>query len=335
MKTQTIKLADIKASVKTQARAEINKDVLADYTATAKEAKAKGASSPFPPLIIFKDMGGTLWLGDGFTRRQACVKAEIDEHECEVLEGEQKDALAFAFKANQTHGARLTNADKQHNLKMALADEEWAKLDNVALAELLGVSEGFVRSNRPAAKAPKERVGKDGKKRNATRTKKADKPPKPEKPAKGAKADKKGAAGDDKTKPPKEDKALTAAIEKIAKAIHGKGYDAEAFKASVADGSLELSPVKIKEWAQTNEARILTAAPLIIGKRWTPAKAFAFLDKVPDKDTKADHFMDSATAHGGLLQEKVGDFKFIVFDAARYVVGEAKDGTITLTPKKK
>lgn len=338
MQIERLKLADIKSTVKTQTREEINKEALADYIVAAKASKAKGADSPFPPLVVYRDDNMLDHLSSGFTRRAALLKAGYEETDCEVRSGTARDALANGFKANNENGVRLTNADKKHNLMKALDDPEWAQMTDADLAELIGTSPSFVRENRPVAKAPATRTRidkKTGEKKTvtATRTKKKDKPaPEPKKKGKDKPAP---PAGDGKPPEPKKDADLEKAIDKIAKAIDGHGYSGDEFRAGVADGSLPLSAANLKKWAATTEERIRNAAALIIGNRWSPEKSFAFLDKQPDADTKADHFMVSANTRGGILQEQVGGFKFIVFNAELFDTGENTKGVITITPKAK
>lgn len=335
---ERLKLADLKATVKNQTREAINKDVLEDYTNAAKAAKAKSADSPFPPLVIFRDMEEGDFVGDGFTRRAALIKAGYEETDCEVRTGTIRDAIEYGFKANQEHGARLTRADLKHNLMLALKDPAWAELTNTALADLIGSSESFVRANRPAGKTPDKRKTKTGKTVTGTRKKKGDKPAKPAKKAKakkgkGGDAGAGGGAGDT----PKKDEALDKAVDKIAKAIDKAklpGLTGEAFKAGVADGSVELARKAIIDWAEKTDEQIAQTAHLVIVEKWLPVKAFKHLGKRPDGKTTAEEMSLTAASLGGVYQDQIGGFKFIVFNADLYIVGE-KAGTVTLSPKKK
>lgn len=354
MAIKRLKLKDLIATVKTQTRDAINEDALASYKEHAKAAKAKGADPSFPPLKAFADaLDGKVYLGDGFTRRQALLAAGFEDYDVDVEEvgpdaDAKREAIKYGFKANLEHGARLTNADKKHNLMLALEDPEWSQLSGNALAELLGVSEGFVRQNTPAGKKKtkvKTKKGTSvdtsniGKKGGSSRKK-----------AKAAKKGKKGAdagsggapggdgAGDGGGKPadaPKRDEALEVAVTKIANAIHGHGFDKAEFTAAVKDGSLPVSSPDLKKWASTSEDRIRLFAPLVINERWSVGKAIGFIDKAPAPDTKAEHFMNLAVAHGGLVRERVGDYVCVWLRADDYTVGEAKNGTITIARNKK
>lgn len=339
MPIQRIKLKDLVATVKGQARAELNADALADYTEHAKAAKAKGADPQFPPLVGFKspfDETGKVYLSSGFTRRQALLKAGFEEYDVDVRDSEdpKRDALKFGFTANREHGARLTNADKKHNLLLALEDPEWAELSGNALAELVGVSESFVRNNKPAAKKKTTVKNKKGgttntanigKKGGSERKKKAE--------AKKGKGNKGADAPDKPDDKPQTDTALDTAKAKIAKAIDGHhGFTADGFVTAVTDGSLPLSAPEIKKMAATSDDRIRLLAPLVLNSRWSVAKAISFIDKVPDEKTNAETFINLAISHGGLLRERVGDFACIWLRSDDYTVGE-KDGVVTITPK--
>ena len=330
-----VNVADIRATVKTQTREEANTEALADYKAKAKEAKGKGADWPFPELVAYKDADGIIWLADGFHRKQAATYAGYEEVPVDVRDGTKWDAVQYGFKANQEHGVRLTNADKHHNLKLALENPEWALLTNNGLAQLLGVSDSFVDKNRPADKAPAQRKSaKTGKAVTATRTKggkkKAEKAPKKKKGKTGTGTENSGNDGDTE---PKVDKELEGAYDDIVNALKGGPVDGEAAVAAIKDGSLPMSARDVKKWAQHNAEQIALLAPLVVNNRWPLAKAEKFLDTTPDENTKADHFMLKATAFGGCVRDRVGDFVFIVCNAEQFTVGEAK-GVLTIKPNK-
>lgn len=343
--TEIIKLADLKATVKTQTRFATSDEAIADYTVLAKAAKAKAADSPFEPLVAFRDPNdleaATLWLADGFHRRKGLMNAGYEETAVEVRDGTKRDAIAYGFKANLEHGVRLTNEDKKHNLEMALADEEWAKLTNVALADLIGVSEGFIRANRPVAASPAKKVAVDKKtgqtrEVNTTRTKGGATP----KEKKGKKAKKAAAAATPEggappePEPPKADKDLEAAYVKIANALKGTAIDGPATIAAIKDGSLSMPAREVKHWAQHNEPRMQMLAPLVVTNRWSIDKANKFLDTVPTEDTKLNHLVNRVNALGGTYRDRVDGIIFIAFSADAYEVGENSKGTITITPKR-
>jgi hypothetical protein len=347
---QIISLAALVATVKTQTRDEIKKETLDDYKAAAKDAKGKGADSPFPPLVAFEEKdefadppASKLWLADGFTRKQALAAAGYETTAVEIRPGTARDAIEYGFKANLEHGARLTNEDKKHNLELALKDEEWAKLTNTDLAALVGVSEGFVRQHRPAAKAPATRVKVDkktGEKKTVTATRTKGGKPKPEKKAKA----KKGAAAATPEpgappatpEPPKVDKELEDAYTKIANACKGTSVDGAAAVAAIKDGSLPLSAREVKNLVLRTDDRIKLLVPLVLGgNRWSVSQANKFIDTVPDESTKLSYLVNRVNSLGGAYRDRVDGIAFIAYNPDDFEVGENQKGVITLTPKKK
>lgn len=321
MTTENLGLSGIRATAKNQTRLAINEDTLADYIEICRAAKAKAADPDFPPLDVFRDEEGVYWLADGFTRRAALTRTGYDTFKARVHKGGKREAIEYGFKANIAHGARLTAADKKHNLALALEDSVWAALSNTALAELVGVSEAFVREHRPVDKKPETVVAKSGKKmKTANIGKKGGVTPR---------AKKKAPKADEPSKP-KTDKEYDKAIANIEK--HAPG--GEKIVKSIKDGALPMTYADVKKWGLAGAALIAEAAPLITEQRWSPKKAFNFLDQEVGPETRGDHLCNLANAHGGLLQEKIGDYKVVVFDPARYEVGESPTGIITIKPRK-
>lgn len=328
-----LKFNDIKASAKVQARVSIDEDAIKDYTAKAKEAKAKGADSPFPNLVIFTDPKGTNFLADGFHRLKSLKASGYEEAECEVREGTENDAFLFACKANLEHGVRLNSDDKKHNLSRVLEIQPDAS--NTVLADLAGVSEFFVRQHRPAAQSPTERVNKKGKKVKVERIGK--KGGKKEKPAKAKKADKPKKDAADKEPKAKFDDETLKAIRRLTTVLGSDNSPVgPALRKAIDDGSCALSAKDLREWAGTSEGRIHKIAPLILDKGFTVNKATAFIDRVADSATKADHFILRAIANGGIdTTEEVDGHRFIVVNIKTYKVEHDKEaGVVTITPKK-
>lgn len=351
MAIERAKLKDLKATVKTQTRAELNPETLADYKEHCKLAKSKGANPSFPPLRGCRNPLETdIYLYDGFTRRAALIATGFEDYEIDIVDSEdpKRDAVKLGFKANIEHGARLTNEDKKHNLLLALEDAEWKDFSNNALADLVGVSEGFVRQHRPAAAAPQKRKTKAGKdvdtsnigkktgsaRKKAAAAKKAAKGAAPEgEPGNEPETGKGGKAPE--APAPKEDAEFIKALAKIGKAVDGHGFIGEKVIEAIKTGALPLSAKEVKAFAATSDERIRHAAPLVINLRWSVAKAYKFLDTEPTGDTKAEHFVNLAVAHGGIVTERVDNAKCVWFLADDYTVGESPEGVITITPKAK
>lgn len=164
-KTQSLYLDKIDRDAGTQIRLKINQEVVEEYAECMKNGDR------FPPITVFKCKEGRrvfYTLADGFHR---CLAAELNKQKtifCEILEGEARDAIEYALKANSAHGLRRTNKDKRNAVKIALKDEEWAEYSNNEIARLCAVSEFLVRTVRkelPSSRKSKiqRRVKRGGK----------------------------------------------------------------------------------------------------------------------------------------------------------------------------
>lgn len=125
----------------TQARVEIDNDVVGDYAEAAK------LGVEFPPIVVFFD-GADHWLADGFHRYHSHKQAGKASILAEVREGTVRDAILFSLGANCTHGLRRTNADKRKAVQTLLADPEWRTWSDRKIAEVAGVTHPFVAGIR-------------------------------------------------------------------------------------------------------------------------------------------------------------------------------------------
>lgn len=138
---QKIKIALIKQDGGTQSRDKMNADVIKEY------ASAMADGVEFPPVVLFQD-GSSYWLGDGFHRVSAAIKAKAKVISAEVRQGTFRDAILFSLSANHTHGLRMTNADKRRSVSRLLDDQEWSQWSNREIARRCGVSDPFVMQMR-------------------------------------------------------------------------------------------------------------------------------------------------------------------------------------------
>lgn len=136
-----IPLSEIRTDGGTQARAGIDQDTVDEY------ASAMNAGDQFPPIVVFHD-GETYWLADGFHRVQAAWDIGWNEFPADVKQGAKRDAILYGAKANATHGLRLNNKDKRHNVMRFLEDEEWSQWSDREIARHCGVSNTFVGNLR-------------------------------------------------------------------------------------------------------------------------------------------------------------------------------------------
>jgi transposase-like protein len=163
-----LNLEQIRIDGGTQPRAVLQQDVILEY----RERMEQGAN--FPPPTVFFD-GQEYWLADGFHRFAAILRAfPAQPLECDVRQGTLQDAQWFSYSANQSHGLRRTNEDKQRAVRAALAHCQAANLSNCQIAKHCGVDEGTVRKYREpmqtTSEVPKStpRTGRDGRTINTT-----------------------------------------------------------------------------------------------------------------------------------------------------------------------
>jgi hypothetical protein len=95
----------------------------------------------FPPVVAFWD-GTELWLGDGYHRISAARRADLVTFEVDVRDGEWRDALAFAFFANATHGEPLRPKERKEALPKIV--RQFPGESTRDLAERIGVSNATV-----------------------------------------------------------------------------------------------------------------------------------------------------------------------------------------------
>lgn len=292
MPKKTIELIDIKNILTdkgTQSRVTLDQHAIKDYTKDLGEAfkvyeeKAKDKSTvsaedflenvdPFPPIEVYRDAEGHIYLTDGFHRLNSHRDAGYKQIKSEIIEGTLRDAILRSTAVNQGHGVRRSQKDKRRAIDILLADKEWSEKSNLWIASHAGVSEFLVRSMRPATqksstrtvrtktggstKAKTGNMGKKGagKKSAAKKSGKTD----------GATDEKKGLSKDD-------ERALT----KIAKNIGDLG---PAFEKAVREGTRPMTSRELKDFAGFSEKTALKIAPLVIERNMSPAKAFAFLN---------------------------------------------------------
>lgn len=144
MKKQSIELASLKTKG-LQTRAEINEATVMEYI----EAEQGGAV--LPPVVVFKDKRGSLWLADGFHRVEVARRQARKKVMAEIRQGEFADALKYALLANIGHGLRRTNEDKARAVILVYENRALLGLPDVpsarSVAELAGVSHTFANNH--------------------------------------------------------------------------------------------------------------------------------------------------------------------------------------------
>lgn len=155
-----MKLTEITLDGDLQIRDKINDEAVDAYTEVLREG------GKLPPVTIFSN-GSSNLLADGWHRYFAHKKAGLALIEVSVIQGGKRDAIKFAAGANDTHGVRRTNADKQNAVRKMLDDMEWSELSDREIAKICKVSNVMVSAMRkkndpqPVAKAQEYPVPKE------------------------------------------------------------------------------------------------------------------------------------------------------------------------------
>lgn len=149
-----------------QTRAAMNDATVAEY------AEALLAGEVLPAVVVFRD-GEGIWLADGFHRVAAAKHAGLADIEAVVHDGGRREAMLHAVGANARHGLRRTNADKRRAVELLLADAEWSRWSDRAIAEKCGVDHKTVGAIRAGltGEIPQcsTRHGADGRTTDTTR----------------------------------------------------------------------------------------------------------------------------------------------------------------------
>ena len=132
-----IQLSRIRRDGGTQNRAVMDGEAIRDY------AHAARAGAKFPPVRVFFD-GKDYWLSDGFHRTEAHERAGLAEIDADVISGTLRDAIYDSFSANKTNGVRRTGADIVRALWTIFADDEWKRMSQRKIAELVGCKKSWV-----------------------------------------------------------------------------------------------------------------------------------------------------------------------------------------------
>ncbi len=189
---QTVALTQLVTTAGTQVRSEISESVVAEYV------EALGEGSRFPPIVVFRADGADV-LADGFHRVRAYQKAGRDEIEADIYEGGPDEALWFALGANRAHGQRLNEGDKRRAIELAY--KAWPDTSQRRIALHVGCVPTYVGQVRAqlstTVQLPEKVVGRDGRRRPATRPAKPREPSKTEPAAPSpASAERPASAGD-------------------------------------------------------------------------------------------------------------------------------------------
>ena len=137
-----------------QPRAELDQDAIDDYALAFEEADNRWPES-MPPIHVFQDEGGVLWLADGWHRVHAAKKRGVETVVAMIHKGDRRAALIYSTGVNDEHGLRRTNEDKRRAVTTLLKDEQWSKKSVREIASQCKVS-------RPLVESVKAELDKEG-----------------------------------------------------------------------------------------------------------------------------------------------------------------------------
>jgi hypothetical protein len=133
----------------------------------AVETYAENLDSLPPVCLVYDRESRTHWLADGCHTIHAARNRGRAEIRAVVRQGGYFDAFHDACRANDSHGVRVTNADKRRRVEEALKHEEMKGKSARHIADLCGVSPDTVCRIKPDAQVSDSDtstvVGKDGK----------------------------------------------------------------------------------------------------------------------------------------------------------------------------
>ena len=138
-----LNILNIRTDGGTQPRLELDQDMVKDYAEKMRDGTV------FPPIIVFHD-GSEYWLADGFHRYFATKSNALTTIEAEVKQGTLREAMLFAWSANNRHGKPPKPEDIRAIIRKMFEDEEWSKWSNVQIAKQLDVSVSTVQRLRVA-----------------------------------------------------------------------------------------------------------------------------------------------------------------------------------------
>jgi len=124
-----------------QCRVGLDQDTVDEY------AEAMAAGEVFPPITAFR-VDGQLLVVDGWHRGHAASQAKLTEVEVDVRDGNRREAMLAAIKANARHGLKRSREDKRRAIVALLQDAEWCAMSSRDLGELAGVSHAAVNNLR-------------------------------------------------------------------------------------------------------------------------------------------------------------------------------------------
>lgn len=142
-----INLLNIRIDGGTQARVQLNQDIVKEYAEKMRDGEV------FPPVVVFHD-GSEYWLADGFHRYFATKSNAQTSIEVDVKTGTLDDAMLYAFSANGRRGLSMSAEDNRKIIMTMLNHPEWSKWTMAEIAKHVGVSKMTVSRVKASMETP-------------------------------------------------------------------------------------------------------------------------------------------------------------------------------------
>lgn len=128
--------------------AELSCRVRLDAATVEAYAEAMKAGATFPPIVVFRDSKGALFVGDGHHRVASALAASLTDLPADVRQGGRREALLHAAGSNAQHGLRRTQADVRRAIALVL--QACPKHSDRKVASTVGCNHETVGSVRKA-----------------------------------------------------------------------------------------------------------------------------------------------------------------------------------------
>ena len=158
--SRTVALTEIQRDPALRVRVALSRERIAEFQAVMSNKDTQ----PLPPMEC-TEVGGELFLSDGWHRYEAHTALKHKTVEVRVRKGSKADAFRAACMADRYCALPRTKADKNRAVTLALGMNLWR---DRFIADMLAVSPNFVGQVRkriqvdtPADNTPK--IGRDGK----------------------------------------------------------------------------------------------------------------------------------------------------------------------------
>ena len=132
LKEEAIKIAEIIALDEAQSRLKLDEKIIREY---AENISLDGWQK-FEPIIVFSPDQTIYFLGDGFHRLNAHLKTECVFINAKIFKGGEREAILYSCGANQNHGLRRSDKERENAVLKLLKDPEWSKWNDQHLAKI-------------------------------------------------------------------------------------------------------------------------------------------------------------------------------------------------------